>query len=176
MTTGRFAAVETVLAKVDWLAERGARIMRAAAMVAWAGAIVATFVTLSPLGSVGWLVGAICMLPGWVLWRYGTTLANALDVARIRGQPDEMADQARRRVGDVVAGVKRTRHNPVRGGLSVLKTVRAVRADLSGFGIDVSGIAQLTAPPTVAAAAGSLVGAVALWGVSAIGLLVRIAV
>ena len=174
MTTGGFDAVEAVLIKIDALADRGSMVMRAAAGFAWLGAMAATIAVFSAIGVVGWIIGIACLVPGWILWRYAGKLAGALDVAKIRGQFDEAADLAKSRIDEVVVGIKDTTRQPIRGGLSVLKTVRAVRADLADFGIDVSGIAEIANAASLSAAAGSLFAALGLWALAAIGALFRV--
>jgi hypothetical protein len=174
MSTRGFDAVEAVLVKIDTLAERGSKVMRAAAGLAWLGAVAATVAVFSLIGAIGWLIGIGCLIPGWILWRYGAKLAGVLDVARIRGQLDDAADLAKSRIGEVVGGIKDTRTQPIRGGLSVLKAVRTVRADLVGFGIDVSGIAEIANVASLSAAAGSLFAGLGLWAVAAVGTLLRI--
>lgn len=174
MSTRGFDAVEALLIKIDALAERGSRVMRAAAWFAWLGAMAATVAVFSLIGTIGWLIGIACLIPGWILWRYAGKLAGALDVARIRGQLADAADLAKSRMGEVVGGIKDTRSQPIRGGLSVLKTVRAVRADLAGFGIDVSGIAEIANVATLSAAAGSLFAGLGLWAVASVGALLRL--
>ena len=174
MSTGGFDAVEAVLVKIDQLAERGAQVMRAAAGFAWLGAVAATLVVFSLLGTVGWLIGIGCLVPGWILWRYAAKLAGALDVARIRGQLTEATELAKSRLGEVVGGIKDTTTRPIRGGLSVLRTVRAVRGDLAGFGIDVSGIAEIANVAALSAAAGSLFAGLGLWAAAAVGALFRL--
>jgi hypothetical protein len=174
VTNAAYNAIEELLTKLDWLVGRGAFVMRAAAIFAWLGAAAATIAVFSLLGLLGWIVAIGCLIPGWVLWRYATKLTGALDVAKIRGQLDEAVATAKSRIGEAVAGIKETGTAPIRGGLSVLKTVRAVRTDLAGFGIDVSGIAEIANPASLAAAAGSLFAALGLWALAAIGALIRV--
>jgi hypothetical protein len=166
--------IETALARIDWLTDTGSRIMKAAAGFAWLGAIAATLAAFSVLGAGGWALGALCLLPGWILWRYGVTLSRALDIDRIRGQLDEAVALAKTRIGDVAQGIQATRRQAIRGGLTVLRTVRQVRRDLAGFGIDVSGIAEITNAANVATVGVSLFAALGLWVVAAVGGLVRI--
>lgn len=174
MTTGGFDAVEAVLIKIDALAERGSMVMRAAAGFAWLGALAATIAVFSAFGLGGWIIGVVCLVPGWILWRYAGRLAGALDVAKIRGQLNEAAHLARSRIDEVVGGIRDTTKQPIRGGLGVLKTVRSVRADLADFGIDVSGIAEIANPATLSAAAGGLFAALGLWALAVIGALFRV--
>ena len=174
MSTQGFDAVEAVLVRIDSLADRGAKVMRAAAAFAWLGAAAATLAVFSAIGLFGWVIGVACLIPGWILWRYAGKLAGALDVAKIRGQLDDAADLAKARIGEVVGGIKDTTKQPIRGGLSVLRTVRAVRTDLADFGIDVSGIAEIANAATLSAAAGSLFAALGLWALAAIGALIRL--
>jgi hypothetical protein len=166
-------AIEAVLARVDWLAERGSRVMQAAAWFAWLGAAAATLAVFALLGVVGWLIGLVLLLPGWLLWRYARKLATAFDVERIRGQLADAAGTVGDRVGDVIEGVAAIREQPLRGGLGVLRAVRAVRSDLAGFGIDVAGIAEIANPGVLAAAAFSLAAGLGLWVVAVVGALVR---
>jgi hypothetical protein len=148
--------------------------MRAAATFAWLGAIAATLAVFTQLGGPGWLLGALCLVPGWVLWNYGQRLTSALDVDRIRSQLGEAAGLAKTRLSEVVDGIQTTRTQMFRGGLQVIKSVRAVRTDLADFGIDVSGITRLANPGTIGAAVASLFGGVALWLVAVVGAVLRI--
>lgn len=175
MTSGATSAIEAVLGRVDFLANRGALIMRAAALFTWAGAVAATLAVFSVLGWPGWVVGAVCLIPGWILWRYGDRLANALDVERIRGQLGEAAELARSRLVEVVDGIGETRRQPIRGGFRVLKLVRGLRGDFDQFGIDIGGIAEVSNPASLLMAAISLGGGIALWFAAAVGVLIRVA-
>ena len=166
--------IETALGRIAWLTDTGSRIMKAAAGFAWLGAVAATLVVLSLLGPGGWAIGAVFLLPGWILWRYGVKLSHALDIDKIRGQLDEAVALAKTRIGDFAQGIQATRRRAVRGGLTVLQTVRQVRRDLADFGIDVSGIAEIANAASLAMVAVSLFAAVGLWVVAAIGGLVRI--
>lgn len=166
--------MEAIIAKVDFLANRGALVMRAAAVFTWGGAAAATVAVFEVLGWPGWVVGVVCLFPGFVLWRYGNKLANALDATKIRGQLGDAADLAKMRLGEVVGGLKATRSQPVRGGFRVLKVVRTLRSDLDGFGVDVAGITELSNPASMVAAAISLAAGVALWILAAIGVLIRL--
>ncbi len=173
MTSGAAAAIEAVLTKVDWLADRGSRVMRAAAGFAWVGAIAATVAVFAKLDGFGWLLGAICLIPGWILWRYGKRLASALDADKIRTELDEAAGLAKTRLSEVVGGIQTTRTRMIRGGLQVIKSVRSLRSDLGNFGIDVSGITRLANPGSIGLAGASLFIALGLWIVAAIGVAVR---
>ena len=174
MTTGPAAAIEAVVSRVDWLADRGSLVMRAGAIFAWLGAVAATIVVFSLIGGFGWLLGAICLIPGWILWRYGANLATAFDGEKIRGQLGEVADLAKGRLVEVVDGIQSTRRQFVRGGFKVLKTVRAIRTDLDSFGVDISGIIQVANPGSLAMTGSSLLAALALWLIAAAGLAFRL--
>lgn len=176
MTSGAAAAIEAVLAKVDFLANRGALIMRAAAVFTLAGAVAATLAVFSALGWSGFVIGAVCLFPGWILWRYGDRLANALDTDRIRGQVGEATELAKSRIGEVVKGIGDTRRRPMRGGFRVLKLVRGLRGDFDRFGIDIAGIAEVTNPGSILMAAISLIAGIGFWFTAAVGLLIRLVV
>lgn len=148
--------------------------MRAAAVFTLAGAAAATLAVFSVLGWPGWVVGAVCLFPGRLLWRYADRLANALDVERIRGQLGSAADLAKSRLGEVVEGVAASRRQPIRGGFRVLKLVRGLRDDLGEFGIDIAGIAEISNPGSVIMAAFSLASGIALWFAAALGVLIRV--
>ena len=173
MTNRALGAIESVIAKVDWLSERGSFVMRAAAIVTWLGAIAATVLAFSTLGGFGLFLGALALIPGWLLWRFAGRLTRALDVDLIRGQLAGLTDLARSRLGDVVAGIQQTRTSMMRGGLTVLKTVRAVRDDLGNVGIDVTGIAEIANPASLSVAAISLFAGLGLWIVAGVALLLR---
>jgi len=173
MTSGPAAAIEAVLTRVDWLADRGSYVMRAAAVFVGLGALAATVAAFSALGGPGWLLGAICLIPGWILWRYGKRLASALDAERIRTQLDEAAGLAKTRLSKVVGGIQTTRSRILRGGLQVIKSVRALRSDLGNFGIDVSDITRLANPGSIGLAVASLFIGLGLWIVAAVGLAFR---
>ena len=173
MTSGPAAAIEAVIGRADWIADRGSLVMRAGAVFAWIGAAAATVVVFSRLGGMGWLIGLISLVPGWILWRYGTSLAAAFDGAKIRGQLGDAATLAKGRLAEVVDGIQDTRRQLFRGGFKVLKTVRGLRTDLGDFGIDISGIAQVANPGRLAAAGFSLLAALGLWLVAAAGVLAR---
>ena len=175
MTSQAGNAIEAVLARVDFLANRGAVLMRAAAFFAWAGAIAATLAAFSILGWPGWIVGLAALFPGWLLWRYGDKLANALDVDRIRGQLGEVADLAKTRLVEVVEGIQETRRQPIRGGFKVLKLVRGLRGDLDSFGVDIAGISEISNPGSLLIAAFSLGAGLALWLTAAVGVVLRLA-
>lgn len=174
MTSQAGNALEAVLARVDFLASRGATLMRAAASFTWAGAVAATLAVFSVLGWPGWIVGLAALFPGWILWRYGDKLANALDVVRIRGQLGDVANLAKTRLGDVVGGIRETRRQPIRGGFKVLKLVRGLRGDLESFGVDIAGIAEVSNPGSLVMSAFSLGAGIALWFTAAIGVALRL--
>ena len=167
-------AIELVLARVDEVAERGARIMRAAALFTGLGAVAATLAVFAVLGWPGWLVGIVCLFPAWVLVRYSRKLSSAIDVDRIRSQLAEATEMAKDRIGEVVEGVRTLGEQPIRGGMSVLRTVRAIRSDLADFGVDVSAIAEVGNAGTLAFAALSLFAGIGLWVLAAVGMLVRL--
>lgn len=148
--------------------------MRAAAVFAWTGAAAATLAVFSALGGPGLIMALMCLLPGWLLWRYGTRLGAALDVQRIKGQLGDAATLAKTRVGEVVDGIQTTRRQFVRGGFRVLRLVRGLRADMESFGIDAAGIAEISSPAGLLVAAASLAAGIALWALAAIGLLARV--
>lgn len=173
MTSGPAAAIEAVLTRVDWLANRGSFVMRAAAVFAWLGALVATGAVFVELGGLGWLLGAIFLVPGWVLWRYGKRLASALDAEKIRSQLGEAAGLAKTRLSEVVAGIQTTRSQIFRGGLQVIKSVRTLRSDLGDFGIDVSDITRLANPGSIGLAVASLFTGLGLWIIAAVGIAFR---
>ncbi len=173
MTSRPGAAAEAVLGKVDWLADRGSMLMRAAAVFAWVGAAIATVVVFAELGGLGWLLGLICLVPGVVLWRYGIRLASALDAEKIRSQLGGAAGLAKTRLSEVAGGIQTTRRHMLRGGLQVIKSVRAVRADLGSFGIDVSDLTRLANPGRIGMTVASLFIGLGLWIVAAIGIVVR---
>ena len=173
MTSGPSSAIEAVISRVDWISDRGALVMRVGAVFAWLGAVAATVIAFSRIGGIGWIIGLISLIPGWLLWRYGKNLADAFDGAKIRGQLGEVAGMAKGRLGEVVDGIQDTRRQFVRGGFKVLRTVRSIRTDLDDFGIDISGIVQVANPGTLAMTGVSLLAALALWFVAAIGLLLR---
>lgn len=172
--TGPAAAIEAVISRVDWIASRGSLVMRAGAVFAWSGAVAATIVVFSRIGGFGWLLGAICLIPGWILWRYGTNLATVFDSKKIRGQLGEVADMAKGRWVEVVDGIQDTRRQFVRGGFKVLKTVRAIRTDLDSFGVDISGIIQVANPGSLAMTGFGLLAALGLWLVAAAGVVLRL--
>lgn len=174
MTSQAGDAVEALLGRVDFLANRGAILMRAAAIFTWTGAVAATLAVFIVLGWPGWVVGLATMVPGWILWRYGDKLANALDVERIRGQLGEAAELAKTRLGEVVGGIQETRRQPIRGGFKVLKLVRGLRGDLDSFGVDIAGIAEISNPGSLLMAAISLGAGLALWFAAAIGVVLRL--
>ena len=173
MTSGPVAAIEAVLTKVDWLADRGSYVMRAAAVFTWLGVVAATVAAFRELGGFGWVLGAICLVPGWVLWRYGKRLAAALDAEKIRSELGEAAGLAKTRLSEVVSGIQTTRRQMLRGGLQVIKSVRALRSDLGDFGIDVSGITRLANPGSIGLAVASLFSGLALWAVAAVAIAIR---
>jgi len=173
MTSGPAAAIEAILTRVDWLADRGSLVMRAAAVFAGLGAIAATAAVFSALGEPGWLLGAICLIPGWILWRYGGRLASALDVEKIRTQLDDVAGLAKTRLTEAVGVIPTTRKQLFRGGLQVIKSVRALRSDLGTFGIDVSDITRLANPGSIGMAVTSLFIGLGLWIIAAIGVVFR---
>lgn len=173
MTSRPTAAVEAILTRVDWLADCGSFVMRSAAVFAGLGAITATAAVFSALGGPGWLLGAICLIPGWILWRYGERLASALDVERIRTQLDDVTGLAKTRLTEVVGGIQTTRNQLLRGGLQVIRSVRAVRSDLGTFGIDVSGITRLANPGSIGMAVASLFIGLGLWIIAVIGVVFR---
>lgn len=147
--------------------------MRAAALFTWLGAIVATLAVFTELGGFGWLLGAICLVPGWILWRYGKRLASALDAEKIKSQLADVADLAKTRLSEVVGGIQTSRSRMFRGGLQVIKSVRALRADLGNFGIDVSDLTRLANPGSIAMAATSLFIGLGLWLLAVIGIALR---
>ncbi len=67
-----------------------------------------------------------------------------------------------------------TRRQVVRGALQVVKTVRALRADLADFGIDVTGITLLANPGRLGMVVASLIAAVGLWLIAVIAIVLRI--
>ena len=173
MTSTPAAAIGAVLDRVDWLADRGSWVMRAAAAFTWLGAIAATVVVFTELGAIGRLLGVICLIPGWILWRYGKRLESALDAEKIKGQLDDVADLAKTRLAEVVGGIQTSRSQIFRGGLQVIKSVRALRADLGDFGIDVSDLTRLANPGSIAMAVTSLFIGLGLWVLVAIGVAFR---
>jgi hypothetical protein len=173
MTSGPAAAVAAVLTTVDWLADRGSSVMRTAAVVAWLGATAATFAVFAELGGFGWLLGAICLVPGWVLWRYGNRLGSALDVEKIRSQLGEGAGLSRTRVSEMIGGIQTGRTHKIRGGLQVIKSVRALRSDLGTFGIDVSDITRLANPGSIGLAVAGLFIGLGLWIAAIFGIAFR---
>lgn len=173
MTSGPAAAIEAVLNRVDWLVDRGSFVMRAAAVITWLGAIAATVAVFGELGGFGSLLGAICLVPGWVLWRYGKRLGSALDADKIRSQLGEAAGRARTRVSEVVVGIQAGRTRIIRGGLQVIKSVRALRSDLASFGVDVSDITRLANPGSIGLAVTSLFIGLGLWLVAIVGIAFR---
>lgn len=173
MTSTPAAAIGAVLSRVDWLADRGSLVMRAAAVFAWLGAVAATIAAFSELGGFGWLLGAICLIPGWILWRYGKRLESALDAEKIKSQLGDVADLAKSRLSEVVGGIQTGRRQMFRGGLQVIKSVRALRSDLGGLGIDVSDLTRLANPGNIGMAATSLFVGLGLWVVAAIGIAFR---
>lgn len=173
MTSGPAAAIEAVLTRVDWLADRGSFVMRVAAVFAWLGAIAATVAVFARLGSLGWLLGAVCLVPGWILWRYGNRLASVLDAAKIRSQLGEAAGVAKTRLSEVVGGIQSTRSHMLRGGLQVIKSVRALRSDLGDLGVDITDITRLANPGSIGLAAASLFIGLGLWILAAIGIAFR---
>lgn len=162
------------MARIDFVAGRGAAIMRLAATFTLAGAAAATLAAFSALGLVGWIIGAASFVPGFVLWRYATRLDGALDVDRIRNQLGTAGETARGRLGEVVDGIRDSRRAPLRSGFRVLRTMRGLRSDLADFGIDITGIAEVANPAVALVAALSLVSGFVLWVVAAIGLLLRL--
>lgn len=175
MTSGPAAAIEAVITRVDWIADRGSLVMRAGAIFAWLGAVAATAVVFSQIGGIGWAIGLVCLIPGWILWRYGRNLAAAFDGDKVRGQLGEVADLAKGRLGEVVDGIQDTRRRQfIRGGFKVLKTVRSLHSDLDNFGIDISGIMQVANPASLATTGFSLLAALGLWAVAAIGALLQL--
>ncbi|MCP3976329.1 MAG: hypothetical protein GY720_17735 [bacterium] len=174
MTSGPAAAIEAVISRVDWIADRGSLVMRAGALFAWLGAAAATVVVFSRIGGIGWVIGLVCLIPGWILWRYGRNLAAAFDGDKIRGQLGEVASLAKGRLGEVVDGIQDTRRRQfIRGGFKVLKTVRSIRTDLEDFGIDISGIMQVANPGSLVSTGVSLLAALGLWAIAAVGALVQ---
>jgi len=173
MTSKPLAAVEALTSKIDWLSERGALVMRATAIASWLGAVAATIAVFVKAGTVGWILAAACLIPGAVLWRYGAALGSALDVDLIRSQLGEAAGVAKTRLGEVVDGLQSARRHVFRGAFRVVKTVRLVRSDLSSFGVDVSGIARITNPASVAGVVASVLATIGLWLIAAIGVIAR---
>ncbi len=167
------AAVESVIARVDFLAERGAGLMKRAAVFAWLGAAATTVAALSPLGALGWIAGLICTIPGWMLWRYGRSLAGAFDVAKIRGQVSSLAGSAKARLTDAVDGLRTTRKQPILGGFRVLRSVWGLKADLGNLGVDVTGIAEVANPGAILLAALSLAAGLVLWAVALLAIIIR---
>ncbi len=174
MTSEAASVIEAVLGRVDYLANRGALIMRGGAVYTWAGAVAATLAAFSVLGWPGWIVGGVCLLPGGILWRYGDRLANALDVDRIRGQLGQAANLAKSRLVEVVGEIGESRRQPIRGGFRVLKLVRGLRSDFDQFGIDIAGVAEVSNPGSLLVVAASLAGGIALWTLAAVAVLIRV--
>lgn len=173
MTSGRAGAIEAVISRVDWLADRGSLVMKVGAVGSWVGAIAATAVLFSRLSAIGWLLGAFALVPGWILWRYGRGLAAALDGEKVRGQLGGVADLAKGRLVDVVDGIQDTRRQMFRGGFKVLKTVRGLRGDFENFGIDVSGIAKVANPARLSMVGFSLLASLGLWVLALITIALR---
>lgn len=174
MTSRPAAAFEAALTKVDLIADRGARVIRTAAVIAWLGAVAAVWAVFSRFGTFGWIFGIACLVPGWILWRYGQTLATSFDADAIRGRLGDAAAEAKATLGKVVEGIGTVRHQPLVGGFRVIKAVRGLRSDLAGFGIDASGIAQLANPGVLLTVGVSLIVALGLWGLALLGTLVRL--
>ncbi len=173
MTSRPSDLVAAVLGRLDWLSNIGANALRAVVIVLAAAIVAFWIVVANSWGAAGFVIAAVALVPGVVLWWYARALSRAVDRAKIELSVNELIEKTASSVGEAMEA-RRLRFGLIRAGWRAVTRVRELRDDLERLGVDLAAWAIVGNPGTLLAAGISVLASGALTIVFGLGIVLKL--